>query len=349
MSARTWIDRTLNRTGIGRLALALGSGRLRILCYHGLWTAPGPHFGNKLFMSPEKFEARVDLMKALGLEVLPMIDAMRLLNAGRLPPKATVITIDDGWSTTFSHMLPILERHGYPATVYVQTERIDLHAPVADVAIRYAVENTRVPTLDLTRLSTAPGSPQESIPLRTPAEKAHAFAMLEGLLAKMPVARHRDLLSELFPRFEIDMSVFERCGAFDLTDAASLGSADRKGFEIALHTHSHSLGDLSSERIAAEIARNRSSLSAILGRPADRFKHFCWPSGEYTREAIEGLRETGVEIATTCDFGLVHSGSDPLALPRLLDGQTTSDEAFLAEVSGARSSIGKVISMFKLH
>ena len=33
-----------------------------------------------------------------------------------------VITIDDGYESTYRHAFPILKRHGFPATVFVYTD-----------------------------------------------------------------------------------------------------------------------------------------------------------------------------------------------------------------------------------
>lgn len=334
MGARDLLDRAIDASGIGRLALRRGDNRLRILCYHGIWAESGPHFGNKLFMSPAKFDARLALIRALGLEVLPMRDAMDALHEQRLPPRATVLTIDDGWATTFSHMLPALERHGFPATIYVQTERIDSSAPVADVALRYALENTTAREISLGRLSASAETGSQPIPLHGTQARQRAFAVIEAMFARLPVNEHRALLVEVFSRLGVDPQLLANRRAFDLGDENNLVKAQRAGFEIALHTHTHSLGDFSREAVTSEIARNRTSLSRILDRPAESFQHFCWPSGDYTPQAIMHLRATGVDLATSCDLDLAEKTSDLLALPRILDGQSTSDEAFLVAVSG---------------
>jgi peptidoglycan/xylan/chitin deacetylase (PgdA/CDA1 family) len=39
-----------------------------------------------------------------------------------LPQRSVVITIDDGYESTYSHALPALRRHGFPATVFVYTD-----------------------------------------------------------------------------------------------------------------------------------------------------------------------------------------------------------------------------------
>ncbi len=345
MSARDLLDRAIDRSGIGILALNGSARRLRILCYHGIWAAGAPHFGNKLFMSAEKFEARLALIRALGLNVLPMRDAIRALFDRTLPPRAAVITIDDGWATTFSHMLPALERYGYPATIYIQTERIEARSPVADVALGYALENSRAAVMTLEGLPTPAQATSQTVSLGDAQSRQRTFAVIERMLAQASIDAHRSLLGELYSRLGLDTRLLARNGPFDLCSENDLVEAQRKGFEIALHTHTHSLGDFSEYAVTSEIARNRASLSRILDRPPESFSHFCWPSGDYTPQAIAHLRATGVDLATTCDLDLACATSDPLALPRLLDGQLTSDEAFLVGVSGLQRWVDRLGSL----
>jgi peptidoglycan/xylan/chitin deacetylase (PgdA/CDA1 family) len=347
MGARDLLDRAIDRSGTGRLALNGNTNRLRILCYHGIWAAGAPHFGNKLFMSAEKFEARLALIRALGLNVLPMREAIRALFDRTLPPRAAVITIDDGWATTFSHMLPALERYGYPATIYVQTERIEVGAPVADVALSYALQNCTADEISLEGLSASAKETSQAGSLRDRESRQQAFAAIEQVLARTPIDTHRSLLRELYSRLDLDTWLLAKKGPFDLCSEDDLVEARRKGFEIALHTHTHSLGDFSAHAVTSEITRNRASLSRMLDRPPESFRHFCWPSGDYTPQAIDHLRATGVDLATTCDLDLATAKSDPLALPRLLDGQLTSDEAFLVGVSGLQRWIDRLGSLVR--
>jgi peptidoglycan/xylan/chitin deacetylase (PgdA/CDA1 family) len=74
-------------------------------------------------------------LRASGRPVLPLGEAIERLAAGNLPEAAVVITIDDGWASTYTHMLPILERYRLPATVYVTTWYSGRDMPVVNVAI----------------------------------------------------------------------------------------------------------------------------------------------------------------------------------------------------------------------
>src|SRR5215469_16300928 len=95
--------------GIFDLCRHLSRKSLRILAYHGLWTTPGYQYGNHLFMRPEQFERRMTWLRNSSYPILPLAEAVQRLDDGSLPDHAVAITIDDGWSSTYTHMLPILE------------------------------------------------------------------------------------------------------------------------------------------------------------------------------------------------------------------------------------------------
>src|SRR4051812_14102841 len=124
-------------TGLSRVARRATRSRLRILCYHGLWVTPGVAFGDCMFIPPEKFEARMAWLKRSGHPVLALSEAVDRLADGSLPEAAVAITIDDGWVSTFTHMLPVLEKYGLPATLYATTWYAGRDLPVVNVAVDY--------------------------------------------------------------------------------------------------------------------------------------------------------------------------------------------------------------------
>jgi len=152
-------------SGLSSLARAATGSQLRILCYHGAWVTPGEPFGNCLFMGPAQFEARMARLKRSGLPVLALGEAVERLAAGDLPPAAVVITIDDGWVSTHTHMLPVLERYELPATLYATTWYAQRDLPVVNVAIDYFIATaaargvtTRSRAAMIRRIETLPES-----------------------------------------------------------------------------------------------------------------------------------------------------------------------------------------------
>lgn len=95
-----------------------GAPALTILCYHRF----GARASN-LTVTPGAFEAQMAYLAANGYTVVPLARVPAYLDGREpIPRKAVVITIDDGYRSTFDVAYPILRRHKFPATVFLYTD-----------------------------------------------------------------------------------------------------------------------------------------------------------------------------------------------------------------------------------
>jgi peptidoglycan/xylan/chitin deacetylase (PgdA/CDA1 family) len=87
-------------------------------------------------LSENAFEEQMRFLKEKGYRVIS-VDALFDFLDYRvpLPPKAVVITIDDGWRSFYDIAFPILKRYGYPATLFVYTDFISGRRGTLDWAI----------------------------------------------------------------------------------------------------------------------------------------------------------------------------------------------------------------------
>jgi peptidoglycan/xylan/chitin deacetylase (PgdA/CDA1 family) len=94
---------------------------LPILMYHSVTRSP-PAATRNLSVTPEAFAAQLDVLGGLGATTLTFSEASNRLAAGMaLPPRAVVLTFDDGYADFSEQVVPLLERHGATATVFVTT------------------------------------------------------------------------------------------------------------------------------------------------------------------------------------------------------------------------------------
>ena len=97
---------------------ASGYQTVPILCYH--------RFGvksSKLNVTPAAFEQQMDWLARNGYTVVTFARLARFLEGKEaLPAKSVVITIDDGYRSTYEIAYPILKKFGYPATVFLYTD-----------------------------------------------------------------------------------------------------------------------------------------------------------------------------------------------------------------------------------
>ena len=94
--------------GFFQIARRLTRDRLRILCYHSFGTGEESAFRPKLFIDAGTFRRRLAWLAANGYPVVPLEAAVEGLARGTLPPRATVITIDDGFVGVYAHGWPLL-------------------------------------------------------------------------------------------------------------------------------------------------------------------------------------------------------------------------------------------------
>lgn len=313
--------RLLRALGVFHGMRILVRRRVAILCYHGIWRGSGRFNGDAMFISKESFARRLRLIYLLGYNVVPLACAVAYLKRiDVLPANALVITIDDGWYSTFADMLPLLEQSRYSATIYCDTENLEAGLPIPHVMATYVSKSCGANPL--------------------PEEQKDLLRQAQDL--EQPRVKRLRAAKSLARALECD-SDSESNRAFDYMTCDELAEAGRRGFDIQLHTHSHSLGDFSRGRCETEITTNRRALAAVTGQPPSSFTHFCYPSGLVSPVAGRHLAACGIESATTLVPRLAARGKDPLYLPRLLDGEHLSDIEFEAELCG----IGEIARRIK--
>lgn len=73
-----------------------------------------------------KFRKQMEAIRQLGVPVIPMADFTAWKDGKKeIPEKAVVITIDDGWKSTYTDAFPILKEFGYPFTVFLYKDYVD--------------------------------------------------------------------------------------------------------------------------------------------------------------------------------------------------------------------------------
>jgi len=106
--------RPVNPMGIS----AKGYQTVPILCYHRV----GPQ-KNLMIMPREAFAAQMEFLAHNNYNVIRLADLPDFLSGQRpLPPRAVIITFDDGHVSSYQHAYPILRKHGFAATFFLYTD-----------------------------------------------------------------------------------------------------------------------------------------------------------------------------------------------------------------------------------
>ncbi|MEW6593852.1 MAG: polysaccharide deacetylase family protein [Thermodesulfobacteriota bacterium] len=97
-------------------------GSATVLIYH--------HFGDLRYPTTNvdmaAFRQQLAHLAAERYRVIPLAELIRLLRDKKpLPEKTVVITIDDGYRTTYTNAWPLLRQYGFPFTVFLYTEGLE--------------------------------------------------------------------------------------------------------------------------------------------------------------------------------------------------------------------------------
>lgn len=303
--------------------------RLLILCYHGISTGEEHAYHPEMFLPPQTFARRMEILKQLNCNVLAFSEALRLLKAGTLPPRSVSITFDDGWAD-FVNAYSILRKYGFPATVYLTTYYCLFNRPIFRFALGYMMWKRQGQVIDASAVSWLP--PQ--LDLRTPAARTALVLHIDEHARKHALTGKQkdDLAAEFAALIGFDYGVFARERLLHLMTAAEVSEMSRGGVDFQLHTHRHRT-PLDRERFIAEIEENRRLIQQMTNG-TEGHVHFCYPSGAHRPDFLAWLSEAGVRSATTCIPGFSGRNSNLLLLPRLLDQYSLSDNEFEAWVTG---------------
>jgi peptidoglycan/xylan/chitin deacetylase (PgdA/CDA1 family) len=303
--------------------------RLLILCYHGI--AEGEEHGShpEMFLPPDLFAHRMEILARSGCKVLGLGEGLRLLQTGQLPARSVAITFDDGWADFPMHALPVLQKHGFLATVYLTTYYCLYSRPLFRFALAHMMWKVPTKVIENGKFDWLP--PQ--LDFQSDANRSALLWQIDGYAKQQNLTgRQKDDLAAAFAdAIGFDYSAFCQRRLFQLMNPEEVAAMARAGIDIQLHTHRHRT-PLDREKFVVEIKQNRDLISAMTG--ASDITHFCYPSGALRADFIPWLEEAGVESATTCLNGLATRGGDPFLLPRLLDQYRLTDAEFESWLTG---------------
>jgi peptidoglycan/xylan/chitin deacetylase (PgdA/CDA1 family) len=106
--------------------------RVPILMYHYVSAPPldADIYRVDLSVTPQQFAQHIAWLAQNGFTAISLDDLVLALTKGYpLPPKAVILTFDDGYEDAYTNAFPVLKQYGMTATFFVVTEWIDTHQP----------------------------------------------------------------------------------------------------------------------------------------------------------------------------------------------------------------------------
>jgi peptidoglycan/xylan/chitin deacetylase (PgdA/CDA1 family) len=310
------------------------TGSLVVLMYHRVLPKQSPARSTEqpgMYVSPETLDLHLTELKR-HFELVHLGEWLRRMKQGSpLPKRACSLTFDDGWRDNYEFALPVLAKHGAPATIFLVSSYI---------GTTYRFWPNRLMSL-LQKSFAKPGSVTFPQPLCRIVAPVLAAAAGRGELR----ADDADAVVQSAKGWEEDEirglveTAEKSCGdaseageILDHEEIAKLGASGLVRFGSHTATHIRLGGRISPEELEREIVGSQKYLQDLSGQAIDLF---CYPNGETSPAAIDLVRRHYLGAVTTRE-GWHNAGGDPHLICRIGVHEDVSDarEPFLARLSG---------------
>jgi peptidoglycan/xylan/chitin deacetylase (PgdA/CDA1 family) len=284
-----------------------------------------------MYVSPDTLDLHLNELKRY-FELVHLDEWLQRAKQGATLPKlACAITFDDGWRDNYGFALPVLVRHGAPATIFLVSSYI---------GTTYRFWPNRLLSL-LQKSFARPGSVTFPGPLSRIVEPVLAEAAGRGELR----ADDADVVVQGAKGWDEEKirglveTAEESCGVtseaeeiLNREDIAKLGASGLIRFGCHTATHFRLGAPMSSRELEREIVGSRKDLQEVCGQPID---FFCYPNGETSPAAIDLVRRHYLGAVTTRK-GWHAADGDPYLIRRIgvHDDVSNSRERFLERLSG---------------
>jgi peptidoglycan/xylan/chitin deacetylase (PgdA/CDA1 family) len=210
------------------------------------------------------------------------LDQLEAATAGNsaLPPRAVLITFDDGWRDTLLYAYPELRKRSLPAVLFLATEVLEL------TSNRWWQD----------ALVEVMGDPQKVAGLARElgmGESSPDFHDLTVVVAAMQNSDRMKLLGKL-----VDCEGYER----QMLTIEDLAIIDRKTMAMAAHGHSHSPMNKNKYRVD-DLKKSRELIASIGGNP----RAMSFPHGNWSPDTEADTRTIGYQLIFSSDAKLNHS------------------------------------------
>jgi peptidoglycan/xylan/chitin deacetylase (PgdA/CDA1 family) len=295
------------------LIRALSHARGVIFTLHRvLPDAPADFSPNSILqVKPDYLDYVIRRVRALGIEIVDIGEAVRRVESNGLEKKFAVFTFDDAYRDNLRYALPVLRRHQCPFTLYVPTALVDGVGEVWWQALEDIVAKQQA-------LAVTDNGETEYLPAATLAEKNATYDLLYAKMREMPEDARVALIRELGAQYDFDLD--RHCRELIMDWAALRAFADEQLCTLGAHTvHHYELSKLPPDQAMSEIEQSVRVIKSQFGAAPI---HLSYPIGSRVaagQREYDIAKELGFRSAvTTIPGGLYRKSRENLhALPRV--------------------------------
>ncbi|HVP13525.1 MAG TPA: polysaccharide deacetylase family protein [Phycisphaerae bacterium] len=319
--------------GSERAAGNRSPNKAAILLYHRVVELPSDP--QVLCVTPSHFAEHLELLRK-KFNVMSLVQLIRAMDNGVIPPRSVVLTFDDGYADNLNNAKPMLDGHGIAATVFVSggslgskrelwwddLERLllqptalprTLHQIVGGRPYEWCLGDTAA--CDAGALQRSRG--WNVLDKADPTPRHEAYRALCTLLRPLRAAQQRRILNGIskWAGVRAEGRPTHRC----LTAAELRQLADGGRIDVGSHTLTHPvLSALPASKQRDEVRKSKEKLETILGLPVTSFSYPYGQRSDYSAATVDFVRGAGFACACSNFFGFVRADSDRFQLPRMI-------------------------------
>lgn len=317
--------------------------RAVVLMYHRVLTSDertrtGSH--DAIVVDSATFDHHMRLLKR-RFRVLSLAEFADRFESGEpFPNSSCLITFDDGWHDNLTNALPVLQKYGLPAVVFL---------PVSFIGTARMFWPEALTTVLLAAIRTVRERPERRARLALLLDPFGLTGVLDlpdpdprpaTVLAvrRAPARPRRDreaLIAALSGELGLSPDRVHAGASVDrFVDWAQVEAMSRSGVAFGGHGMDHHLlTQVPADVVKSEIHECRDALAA---RSITALPTFSYPNGYWTPQVRQEVEAAGYRLAFVTKRGFVSSQDDPLTIRRLNvhEAMTASNPMFLARVVG---------------
>ena len=234
-------------------------------------------------LDPEWFTAQLTYLTR-HYDIISLTELVAWLEEGMQPPANTVVlTLDDGFRDNVEVALPILDRFGVHATIFVVTQSLSDGRLPWSQRLGYAFQHAQTDSLEHVLLGP------DSVPLTDDGSRHRTCLRVKHALTTMARPERDRVIDDIASRLGATLPTDRMMTWEDARMAVGYGHV------IGAHTFSHALlAEVTEAEARVEMERSQDDLREHLGleRP-----HFCFPGGSTTPALCELARSMGFRSA----------------------------------------------------
>jgi peptidoglycan/xylan/chitin deacetylase (PgdA/CDA1 family) len=287
-----------------------------VMCYHrviGAEQAAREWVHDSMWISPQAFEEQIRWMQSVG-DIVPHGRLLDFDTPNERPLFA--LTFDDGWRDNYDQALPIMRRHGAPATVFLATSCMEDGRLIWPEDLAMKTQQASV--------ALAEDRVRAAIEQLAPSAQLPAGA---GLRALIEAATEQLKLIDEAQRNERIATYCEAIGCtrdplsghmLNWQQAREMLAA---GIAMGSHTHTHRIcSESTPEQIEWELSVSRERIRSMLGYEADSF---AYPNARYHGSEGPLLERCGYRWAFRIHNLRATPAADRFFVPRLIGNEST--------------------------